>query len=140
VSTPYRVLVAKPGLDSHDRGIRVLATELMRQGFEVIYTGTAAVPESLASTAVDEDVDALCLSMHVGAHVASTRRVIAELERLGAADIPVICGGIIPEADEQVLRDLGAREVVPPMISLAEAVAVIFKQCESHRAHGVIGT
>jgi methylmalonyl-CoA mutase cobalamin-binding domain/chain len=88
---------------------------------------------------VDEDVDAICLSMHVGAHIASTRRVIAELELLGAADIPVICGGIIPDADERVLRELGAREVVPPMVSLAEAVTVVSRQCELHRAYGAVG-
>lgn len=91
-----RVLIAKPGLDGHDRGAKVVARTLRDAGFEVIYTGLRQTPEQVVAAAISEDVDAIGLSILSGAHVALTRRV---LELLGDADIPVLVGGIIPEAE-----------------------------------------
>ena len=106
-----RVLVAKPGLDGHDRGARVVAYGLRDAGFEVIYTGLRQTPEQIATAAVQEDVDVIGLSILSGAHLALTRKVIEKLRERDAADIPVIVGGHIPEADKAVLKQMGVAEV-----------------------------
>ncbi|MFE3058757.1 cobalamin B12-binding domain-containing protein [Nocardia sp. NPDC059239] len=129
----YRVLVAKPGLDSHDRGTRVLAAELMRSGFEVIYTGVCLSPEAIARAAVDEDVETVCLSMHVGAHIAMTENVMKELRAIDGHDIPVICGGVIPVRDHDRLRELGVAWIVPPRASLQESIEGISQYCGAYR-------
>ena len=130
----YRAMVAKPGLDSHDRGVRALATELTRSGFEVIYSGVCLEAESIARAAVDEDVDVICLSMHVGAHVAATRRVMQELANCGGLDIPVVCGGVIPMRDYPKLLEFGVTRIVQPRASLACAVEVIREICSAGRS------
>ena len=106
-----RVLVAKPGLDGHDRGARVIAYGLRDAGFEVIYTGLRQSPEQIAREAVQEDVDAVGLSILSGAHLALTGKVIELLREQGAGDIPVLVGGLIPEQDQDALRDLGVAGV-----------------------------
>jgi methylmalonyl-CoA mutase C-terminal domain/subunit len=106
-----RILMAKPGLDGHDRGIKVVSLALRDAGFEVIYTGIRQRPAAIASIAVDEDVDAVGLSILSGAHLGLTRKVLAELELRGAADIPVIVGGTIPLADVRLLHEAGAAAV-----------------------------
>jgi methylmalonyl-CoA mutase C-terminal domain/subunit len=106
-----RVLIAKPGLDGHDRGARVIAYGLRDAGFEVIYTGLRQSPEQIAREAVQEDVDAVGLSILSGAHMGLTRRVLEKLREQGAGDIPVLVGGLIPEQDRETLRELGVAGV-----------------------------
>jgi len=106
-----RILMAKPGLDGHDRGIKVVSLALRDAGFEVIYTGIRKRPAAIAATAIQEDVDAIGLSILSGAHLGLTRKVLAELESRGAADIPVIVGGTIPVGDVRLLREAGAAAV-----------------------------
>ena len=106
-----RILMAKPGLDGHDRGIKVVSLALRDAGFEVIYTGIRQRPAHIAAIAVDEDVAAIGLSILSGAHLGLTRKVLAELEVRGAADIPVIVGDTIPAGDVALLREAGAARV-----------------------------
>ena len=106
-----RVLVAKPGLDGHDRGAKVLSKALMDAGMEVIYTGLHQRVETIVSTAVDEDVDILGLSILSGAHLGYTRKIINGLQQAGAGDIMVLVGGNIPQQDEPVLKEMGVKGV-----------------------------
>ena len=108
---PYRVVVAKPGLDGHDRGAKVIARALRDAGFEVIYTGLHQTPEQIAAAAVQEDADAVGLSLLSGAHMTLVPKVIEELRAAGLDDVVVIVGGIIPEADIEPLKRLGVAEV-----------------------------
>ena len=120
-----RVLVAKPGLDGHDRGARVVAYGLRDAGFEVIYTGLRQTPEQIATAAVQEDVDVIGLSVLSGAHLALTRKVVEQLREQGAADIPVLVGGLIPEADKATLKEMGVAEVFTagtPISSIASFI------------------
>jgi len=106
-----RVLVAKPGLDGHDRGARVIAYGLRDAGFEVIYTGLRQSPEQIAREAIQEDVDAVGLSILSGAHLALTRKILELLREQGGEDIPVLIGGLIPDADKEQLMELGVSGV-----------------------------
>ena len=106
-----RVLVAKPGLDGHDRGARVIAYGLRDAGFEVIYTGLRQSPEQIAREAVQEDVDAVGLSILSGAHLALTSKVLELLREEGAGDVPVLVGGLIPDEDKDQLMELGVSGV-----------------------------
>ena len=106
-----RVLIAKPGLDGHDRGARVVAYGLRDAGFEVIYTGLRQTPEQIVTAAVQEDVDVVGLSVLSGAHLALTRKVLEQLREQGAGDIPILVGGMISENDETALKELGVAEV-----------------------------
>jgi len=120
-----RVLVAKPGLDGHERGARVVAYGLRDAGFEVIYTGLRQSPEQIASAAVQEDVEVLGLSILSGAHLTLTRKVIDRLCERGAQDVMVLVGGIIPEADIPVLKEMGVAEVFTagtPVPKIAESI------------------
>ena len=109
-----RILVAKPGLDGHDRGARIIARAFRDAGFEVIYTGLHQSPEQIVSAAIQEDVDLIGLSSLAAAHLFLFERVIDLLKAQGADDIMVIGGGIIPEADVGKLKAIGVREVFPP--------------------------
>jgi methylmalonyl-CoA mutase C-terminal domain/subunit len=116
---PVRVIMAKPGLDGHDRGARVVAQGLRDAGLEVIYTGLRRTPAQIASATQQEDADVVCLSILSGAHVAICRQlqsVFAELE----IDVPVVVGGIIPEDDVPALHELGVRAVFGPGSRLAD--------------------
>jgi methylmalonyl-CoA mutase C-terminal domain/subunit len=115
---PLRILVAKPGLDGHDRGAKVVARALRDAGFEVIYTGLHQTPEMIASAAVQEDVDAVGLSIMSGAHNTLFPAVIESLRQRGAADIVVFGGGIIPEVDIEGLKAAGVSGVFTPGTSL----------------------
>jgi methylmalonyl-CoA mutase C-terminal domain/subunit len=106
-----RVLIAKPGLDGHDRGAKIIARALRDSGMEVIYLGLRNTPERIISAAVDEDVDVIGLSVLSGAHLSLTAKVLAELEAREASDIPVVVGGTIPSSDVQGLVDMGAAGV-----------------------------
>jgi methylmalonyl-CoA mutase C-terminal domain/subunit len=113
-----RILVAKPGLDGHDRGAKVVARALRDAGFEVIYTGLHQTPEMVATAAIQEDVDAVGLSIMSGAHNTLFPAVIDELKKRGADDIAVFGGGIIPEADFERLKAAGVTGVFTPGTSL----------------------
>ena len=118
-----RVMVAKPGLDGHDRGARVLARCFRDAGFEVIYTGCHQTPEQIAAAAVQEDVDLVGLSCLSGAHRYLFPRVVELLREQGASDITVIGGGIIPEQDFSLLKDAGLKAIFTPGATLEEIVA-----------------
>ena len=122
---PKRILVAKPGLDGHDRGARVVVDALRRAGFEVIYTGIRQTPEAVAAIAEQEGVDAVGLSILSGAHVELTARVVECLRALGLGDTPVFVGGIIPDEDIETLTTLGVREAFGPGTPTTEFVAKI---------------
>jgi methylmalonyl-CoA mutase C-terminal domain/subunit len=115
---PYRVVVAKPGLDGHDRGAKVIARALRDSGFEVVYTGLHQTPEQIVQAVVQEDADAVGLSLLSGAHLTLIPRVISLLADQGLEDVLVIAGGIIPDADIPVLKEQGVAAVFPPGSSL----------------------
>jgi methylmalonyl-CoA mutase C-terminal domain/subunit len=114
VATPKRILVAKPGLDGHDRGAKVVARALRDAGFEVIYTGLRQTPAQIAQAAVQEDVDAVGLSSLSGAHRELFPAVVAALRGAGAGDVLVFGGGVIPQEDVSLLREQGVERVFPP--------------------------
>jgi methylmalonyl-CoA mutase C-terminal domain/subunit len=120
-----RVLLAKPGLDGHDRGVKVLALALRDAGIEVIYTGLRQTPEQIVAAAIQEDVDVVGLSCLSGAHNYLFPRVVELLREQGADDIVVIGGGIIPEEDIPALKAQGAQEVFGPGSSTADIVGYI---------------
>lgn len=109
-----RILIAKPGLDGHDRGAKVVALALRDAGMEVIYTGLRQTPEQIVAAAVAEDVDAVGLSVLSGAHMMQFRKTRALLDESGASDIVLFGGGIIPEADRQALQDEGVPGIFTP--------------------------
>ena len=111
---PIRIVVAKPGLDGHDRGAKVIARALRDAGHEVIYTGLHQTPEQIVETAIQEDADVIGLSVLSGAHMTLFERLIALLRERDASDIVVIGGGIIPEDDIPLLKELGVAEVFTP--------------------------
>ncbi|WNI17355.1 cobalamin B12-binding domain-containing protein [Actinacidiphila sp. ITFR-21] len=114
VSGPIRVVVAKPGLDGHDRGAKVIARALRDAGMEVIYTGLHQTPEQVVDTAIQEDADAIGLSILSGAHMTLFAKVLELLKERDAADIKVFGGGIIPEADIPPLKALGVAAIFTP--------------------------
>jgi methylmalonyl-CoA mutase C-terminal domain/subunit len=116
---PYRVVMAKPGLDGHDRGVRVITRALREAGFEVIYTGLHQTPEQIVETTLQEDADAVGLSVLSGAHLTLFPRVVDLLRRRGAEDVVVFGGGIIPAADITELKSAGVAEVFTPGATLA---------------------
>jgi len=120
-----RVMIAKPGLDGHDRGAKILARALRDAGMEVIYTGIRRTPSEIAEAAVEEDVDLLGLNCLSGAHMALFPKVMEELKVRGANDIIVIASGIIPKEDSEKLKALGIREVFGPGASVKEIVDFI---------------
>jgi methylmalonyl-CoA mutase C-terminal domain/subunit len=117
-----RILVAKPGLDGHDRGARVIARAFRDAGFEVVYTGLHQTPEQIVAAAVQEDVDLIGLSVLSGAHMTLFKRVLELLKENKADDVKVIGGGIIPEDDVPKLKKLGIKEVFLPGASLDNIV------------------
>ena len=122
-----KVLIAKPGLDGHDRGAKVVAQALRDAGLEVLYTGLKRTPEEIARAAVQEDVDVVGLSILSGAHLTLARRVLDALRAQGAPDIKVVVGGIIPPRDVPALQALGVHRVFPMGTPLPEIVAA-FKE------------
>ncbi len=117
-----RILVAKPGLDGHDRGARVVARAFRDAGFEVIYTGCHQTPEQIVSTAIQEDVDLIGLSILSGAHRYSFPRILELLRQNNAEDISVVGGGIFPMEDVPKLREIGIKEVFEPGAKLKDII------------------
>ncbi|HWC64801.1 MAG TPA: cobalamin B12-binding domain-containing protein [Thermoanaerobaculia bacterium] len=122
---PLRVLIAKPGLDGHDRGAKVVARALRDAGMEVIYTGLRQTPEQVAAAAIQEDVDCVGISILSGAHNVLVPEILDELARRGGGDIPVFVGGIIPDKDIEPLVARGVRKVFLPGSSTRDIVAFI---------------
>jgi methylmalonyl-CoA mutase, C-terminal domain len=123
-SPPVRVLLAKVGLDGHDRGLRVVARILRDAGFEVIYAGLRQTPAMIASAAAQEDVDVVGVSMHNGAHLTLAPAVVAALREAGL-DAPVVVGGIVPDADRDEMAAAGVAAVLGPGASNDEVVATV---------------
>jgi methylmalonyl-CoA mutase C-terminal domain/subunit len=114
MAAPIRIVVAKPGLDGHDRGAKVIARALRDAGHEVIYTGLHQTPEQIVETAIQEDADVIGLSVLSGAHMTLFQKLIGLLDERDARDIVVIGGGIIPEGDIPLLKEMGVAEVFTP--------------------------
>ncbi len=121
-SRPIRVLVAKPGLDGHDRGAKVIARALRDAGMEVIYTGLRQTPEQIVSASLQEDVEFIGLSILSGAHTVIVPRVMALLKENGMDDVRVILGGIIPDSDADTMKGLGVAAIFQPGTSLQSVV------------------
>ncbi|NLA74807.1 MAG: cobalamin B12-binding domain-containing protein [Deltaproteobacteria bacterium] len=125
-----RVLIAKPGLDGHDRGAKIIARALRDSEFEVIYTGIRQTPEEIASTAIQEDVAVIGLSSLSGAHLRLFPAVMAELQKRDASDIKVLGGGIIPDDDIEVLEKAGIEAIFTPGASLSEIIEAFKSACD----------
>lgn len=121
-----RVLIAKPGLDGHDRGAKVVARALRDGGCEVIYTGIRQTPEMIAEAALQEDVDVVGLSILSGAHLELFPRVVEELKKRGIDDVLLFCGGIIPEEDTEALSKLGFSAVFRPGTNTQDIVKFVY--------------
>lgn len=124
-ATPIRVLVAKPGLDGHDRGAKVITHALRDAGMEVIYTGLFQTPEMIVRAALDEDVDVVGLSILSGAHLALFPKILAGLRDAGLDDVLVVAGGTIPDADVVRLKEMGVHEVFGPGTPLSAVTGFI---------------
>ena len=129
-----RVLVAKPGLDGHDRGAKVIARELRDAGMEVIYTGLRQTPEQVAEAAVQEDVDVVALSLLSGAHMTLMPRVVELLKQKDASDIVVLGGGVIPPDDAAELKKRGVQEIFGPGTPTETIVAYVRKAAAERAA------
>jgi len=128
-----KVLVAKPGLDSHDRGAKIIAGALRDAGFEVIYTGLRQTPEQIVETVIQEDVDVLCLSILSGAHMTLLPRIMNLLRERGVDDLLVIAGGIIPDEDVPKLKETGIAEVFGPGTMTEEVIEFIKRNLKRQR-------
>jgi len=131
----YRVLIAKPGLDGHDRGAKFIARALRDHGFEVIYTGIRRTPEEIAAAAVQEDVAAIGLSSLSGAHLRLFPAVVKALAAIGAAEIPVLGGGVIPEEDVAPLTEAGIAGIYTPGSPIDAIVTAFREACVRHHQH-----
>ena len=134
MSRPIRILDAKPGLDGHDRGAKVVAAALRDAGFEVVYTGLRQTPEMIVDAAIQEDVDAVGLSIHSGAHMSLFPRVLALLKERGAGHVIVTGGGIIPPADAEALRTLGVGRLFGPGTPTRDLIDYLRQTVATRRA------
>ncbi len=132
MNRPVRVLVAKVGLDGHDRGAKVIATALRDAGMEVIYTGLRQTPEMIATAALQEDVDAVGISILSGAHNTLCPRIVDLLRENGMDDTLVLVGGIVPQEDISALKEKGVSEVFLPGTSTEDIVKFINENVRSH--------
>lgn len=132
---PIRVLVAKVGLDGHDRGAKVIATALRDAGMEVIYTGLRQTPEMVVQTALQEDVDAIGISILSGAHMTVFPKVLQQLKENDMEHVLLTGGGIIPESDAKKLRELGSGDLFPPGTPTKEIVGYIRKWVSEHQEY-----
>jgi methylmalonyl-CoA mutase, C-terminal domain len=131
MSQKIRVVIAKPGLDGHDRGARVIARALRDAGMEVIYTGLRQTPEQIVAAALQEDADVIGLSILSGAHMHICPRIMALLQEKGLNDVLVVVGGIIPDVDIPKLREIGVRGIFLPGTPMQEIVDFIRKNVRS---------
>ncbi len=134
MTTTYRVLIAKVGLDGHDRGAKVIARALRDSGFEIIYTGLRQTPEMIAKAAIEEDVDCIGVSILSGAHNTLLPDIITELKALDGDDIFVFAGGVIPADDIPPLLEAGVIEIFTPGTPTTEVVAFLQNACEERES------
>ncbi len=132
--TKYRIVVAKPGLDGHDRGVKVVARALRDAGFEVVYTGLRQTPEQIVEAVIQEDADALGLSCHSGAHMTLFPKIVRLLRERGAEDVIVFGGGIIPREDIPKLQADGIERIFTPGATTGEIVAWLNERLTAARA------
>lgn len=130
----HRIVVAKPGLDGHDRGVKVVARVLRDAGFEVVYTGLRQTPEQIVEAAIQEDADAVGLSCHSGAHMTLFPKVVKLLREKGAGDVIVFGGGIIPRDDIPKLAEAGVEKIFTPGASTAEIVVWLRERLSAKQA------
>lgn len=130
INRPLRLLVSKAGLDGHDRGIKVVARALRDAGMEVIYTGLHQTPEMIVSAALQEDVDAICVSILSGAHMALIKEIKNLQKKNKISNVPVILGGIVPVEDLPKLKKLGVKKVFTPGASLEDIVGYVRQHIE----------
>ncbi|RFS22589.1 methylmalonyl-CoA mutase [Chitinophaga silvatica] len=133
LNRPIRVLVAKVGLDGHDRGAKVIASALRDAGMEVIYTGLRQTPEMVVNAALQEDVDAIGISILSGAHMTVFPKIIAQMDEKGMKDVLLTGGGIIPEEDMKELKEMGVGELFPPGTNTQDIAAYITDWVAKHR-------
>ena len=126
-SKPIKVLIAKPGLDGHESGAKVIARALADAGMEVVYTGIRQTPQMITKIALQEDVDIVGLSILSGAHKELCARIISSFKKKGISDIPIIVGGIIPESDVPKLKKMGIKEVFDPSTTINQVVGCVQK-------------
>jgi methylmalonyl-CoA mutase, C-terminal domain len=131
---PLRIVIAKAGLDGHDRGAKVIARALRDAGMEVIYTGLFQTPEQIVQTAIQEDADGIGLSILSGAHMTLFPLVVEQLKSQDAADIVFFGGGTIPAEDANRLKELGVREIFTPGAPLQEIIDFVERECGKRRA------
>jgi methylmalonyl-CoA mutase, C-terminal domain len=131
---PLRIVIAKAGLDGHDRGAKVIARALRDAGMEVIYTGLFQTPEQIVQTAIQEDADGIGLSILSGAHMTLFPLVVEQLRGQDAADIVFFGGGTIPAEDAKRLKELGVREIFTPGAPLQEIIDFVERECGKRRA------
>lgn len=122
IQRKIRVLLAKPGLDTHERGIKLIAASLRDAGMEVIYSGVFQTRESIIQTAIQEDVDVIGLSFLCGAHQSLTQEIVKDLHKNGLDDVAIICGGIIPEEDVGPMREIGVNGIYGPGTPMTQIV------------------
>ncbi len=130
MSRPIRVLIAKPGLDGHDRGAKVIARGLRDEGFEVIYTGIRQTPQMIAHAALQEDVDALAISILSGAHMTLVPKILELLASQGQGDLLVVVGGIIPIKDRLPLKEMGVAEIFGPGTTIQTTANFLRSRCK----------
>jgi methylmalonyl-CoA mutase, C-terminal domain len=130
----HRIIIAKPGLDGHDRGAKVVARALRDAGFEVIYTGLHQTPEQIVEATIQEDADAVGLSIHSGAHMTLFPKVVDMLRQRGAGEIVVFAGGIIPKEDIAVLKEKGIEEIFTPGAPTSAIVDWLRQRLEGRKA------
>jgi len=133
LNRPIRVLVAKVGLDGHDRGAKIIATSLRDAGLEVIYTGLRQTPEMVVNTALQEDVDAIGVSILSGAHMTVFPKIIQLMNEKGLENVLVTGGGIIPDDDLRILNEMGVGKLFQPGSNTGEIVSYITKWASEHR-------
>jgi methylmalonyl-CoA mutase C-terminal domain/subunit len=131
MAAKLRIVIAKPGLDGHDRGAKIVARALRDAGYEVIYTGLHQTPEQIAETAIQEDADAVGLSCHSGAHMTLFPRVVRLLRDQGAGDVVVFGGGIIPKEDIPALEEVGVEQIFTPGTATSTVVEWLGKRLAS---------
>ena len=130
----HRIVIAKPGLDGHDRGAKVVARALRDAGFEVIYTGLHQTPEQIVETTIQEDADAIGLSIHSGAHMTLFPRVVELLREREVGEVLIFAGGIIPKEDIPVLEEMGIEGIFTPGTLTAEIVEWLHRRLEGRKA------
>ena len=130
----HRIVIAKPGLDGHDRGAKVVARALRDAGFEVIYTGLHQTPEQIVETTIQEDADAIGLSIHSGAHMTLFPRVVELLRERGVGEVIIFAGGIIPKEDIPVLEEMGIEGIFTPGTPTAAIVEWLQRRLEGRKA------